>query len=117
DAGSQAARSAKANRLFMSSLEDGLMRKRIGGTSSKGYFTIRSCRVAKLLLQAARIQISSNFRRTLKNSVSAWVEPEIGGIRVDTIGQILTGIGGLGGFICFILVVVQMFQRGSTGLA
>jgi hypothetical protein len=36
---------------------------------------------------------------------------------VETIGQILTGIGGLGGLICFILVLVQMFQRGSSVLA
>jgi hypothetical protein len=33
------------------------------------------------------------------------------------VGQILSGIGGLGGLICFILVIVQMFQRAKSGLA
>lgn len=33
---------------------------------------------------------------------------------MDTIGMILQYLGGLGSLICFILVVVKMFQNGST---
>jgi hypothetical protein len=36
---------------------------------------------------------------------------------MDLVGQILSGIGGLGALICFILVLVKMFQNGATGLA
>ena len=36
---------------------------------------------------------------------------------MGVLGQILYGIGGLGTLICFILVLVQMFQRGQTILA
>ena len=32
------------------------------------------------------------------------------------IAYALSGIAGLGSLVCFILVVVQMFQRGQTGL-
>src|SRR6266404_6230363 len=39
-----------------------------------------------------------------------------GGLHMELLGQILGGIGGLGMLICFILIVVQTFQRGSTGL-
>jgi hypothetical protein len=36
---------------------------------------------------------------------------------VDTIGQILLGIAGLGELVCFILLLVQMFQRRETTMA
>ncbi len=36
---------------------------------------------------------------------------------MSIVGQILSGIGGLGGLVCFILVLVQMFKREKTGLA
>src|SRR5690242_10501235 len=39
-----------------------------------------------------------------------------GALAMDVLGQVLYGIGGLGALVCFILVVVQMFQRGQTGL-
>jgi hypothetical protein len=35
---------------------------------------------------------------------------------MGVLGQILYGIGGLGSLVCFILVLVQMFQRGQTTL-
>ena len=31
-----------------------------------------------------------------------------------TIGQILSSVGGLGVLVCFILLVVKMFQQGAT---
>jgi hypothetical protein len=33
---------------------------------------------------------------------------------MGTMGTALSSIAGLGGLICFILVLVQMFQRGET---
>jgi hypothetical protein len=36
---------------------------------------------------------------------------------MDTIGQILGGLGFLGAAVCFIIVIIKMFQKGSTGLA
>lgn len=36
---------------------------------------------------------------------------------METVGQILTGVGGIGSLICFILVLIRMFQNGATGLA
>ena len=36
---------------------------------------------------------------------------------MDVLGQALSAVAGLGSLICFILVVIQMFQRGHTGLA
>lgn len=36
---------------------------------------------------------------------------------MGVIGQILSGIGGLGSLVCFILVIYQMFKREKTGLA
>ena len=35
---------------------------------------------------------------------------------MDLVGQILQAVGGLGILVCFLLVVVQMFQRGQTVL-
>jgi hypothetical protein len=35
---------------------------------------------------------------------------------MDALGQALSGIAGLGSLVCFILVLIQMFQRGQTGL-
>jgi hypothetical protein len=35
----------------------------------------------------------------------------------DTLASAVLGISGLTSFICFILVLVQMFQRGRAGLA
>lgn len=32
----------------------------------------------------------------------------------DTLSQILLGVAGLVNLICFIMVVIQMFQRGAT---
>ncbi len=32
------------------------------------------------------------------------------------LGQILSGVGGLISLVCFILVVVKMFQNGQTGV-
>ena len=34
----------------------------------------------------------------------------------DTLANILVGVAGLVSLICFILVLVQMFQHGQTGL-
>jgi hypothetical protein len=36
---------------------------------------------------------------------------------MDTLGQIIGGIGGLGMLVCYIMFIVTMFQRGATGLA
>lgn len=36
---------------------------------------------------------------------------------MDLLGNILNGVGGLGMLVCFILVIVTMFQRGSSGVA
>jgi hypothetical protein len=35
---------------------------------------------------------------------------------MDVVGQALYALGGLGSLVCFILVLIQMFQRGRTGL-
>jgi hypothetical protein len=35
---------------------------------------------------------------------------------MQTLGQILAGVGGLIAFICHIIVIVKMFQNGQTGL-
>jgi predicted permease len=35
---------------------------------------------------------------------------------MGVLGQILYGIAGLGSLVCFILVLVQMFQRGQSTL-
>jgi hypothetical protein len=35
---------------------------------------------------------------------------------MNTVGQILSSVGGLGQLVCFILVLIQMFQRGKGGL-
>src|SRR5438045_4111544 len=35
---------------------------------------------------------------------------------MGTIGQILSSVGGIGMLVCFILLIVQLFQRGRTGL-
>ena len=35
---------------------------------------------------------------------------------MDVLGQVLYVVGGIGCLVCFILVLVQMFQRGRTGL-
>jgi hypothetical protein len=32
------------------------------------------------------------------------------------IGQILSSVAALGGLVCFILVLIQMFKHGKTGL-
>src|SRR5438105_415539 len=39
------------------------------------------------------------------------------GMHMGVIGQILGGIGGLGGLVCFILILVYMFQRDNSSLA
>jgi hypothetical protein len=36
---------------------------------------------------------------------------------METLGQIIGGIGGIGILVCFIMVIVTMFQRGATGVA
>ena len=36
---------------------------------------------------------------------------------MEMLGQILSGIGGLGILICFVVMVITMFQRGATGIA
>jgi hypothetical protein len=36
---------------------------------------------------------------------------------MDILGEVLTTIGGIGSLVCFVLVLIQMFQRGRTGLA
>jgi hypothetical protein len=36
---------------------------------------------------------------------------------VETIGYILSAIGGLIHLVCFVLVLVKMFKNGKTGLA
>jgi hypothetical protein len=36
---------------------------------------------------------------------------------MDVVGQALQVIGGIGILVCYILVLVQMFRRGRTGLA
>jgi hypothetical protein len=36
---------------------------------------------------------------------------------MDTVAYSLTGLASLVGLICFILVIIQMFQRGATGVA
>lgn len=33
------------------------------------------------------------------------------------LGNLLNVIGGIGMLVCFILVLIQMFQRGATGMA
>jgi hypothetical protein len=33
---------------------------------------------------------------------------------MQILGQILSGVGGLGMLVCFILIVVQIFQHGET---
>ena len=33
------------------------------------------------------------------------------------VGEILSGVGGLGILVCFIIFLVQMFSRGRAGLA
>jgi hypothetical protein len=33
----------------------------------------------------------------------------------DTLAQLVVGLSSLVSFICFILVLIQMFQRGATG--
>ena len=35
---------------------------------------------------------------------------------MDVAGEVLSVIGGIGSLVCFILVLIQMFQRGRTGL-
>ena len=35
---------------------------------------------------------------------------------MQTIGMVLGTVAGLGSLVCFVLVLVQMFQRGHTGL-
>jgi hypothetical protein len=35
---------------------------------------------------------------------------------MHTLGQILSGVGVIGSLICFIMVLIAMFQRGQTGL-
>jgi hypothetical protein len=35
---------------------------------------------------------------------------------MGVLGQVLSSVGGLGILVCFILVLVQMFKRGQTGL-
>lgn len=35
---------------------------------------------------------------------------------METVGLILRGVGGLGALVCFILILVQMFQRNQSGL-
>jgi hypothetical protein len=35
---------------------------------------------------------------------------------MQAVGNVLSGIGGLGILVCFILVVIKMFQHGQTGL-
>jgi hypothetical protein len=32
---------------------------------------------------------------------------------MDLVGQILAAIGGLGSLVCFILVIIKMFQQGG----
>jgi hypothetical protein len=34
----------------------------------------------------------------------------------DTLASIVVGLASLVSFICFILVIIQMFQRGATGM-
>ncbi len=36
---------------------------------------------------------------------------------MEPLGYVLNSIGGLGMLVCFILVIVAMFQRGSSGMA
>jgi hypothetical protein len=40
-----------------------------------------------------------------------------GGLQMELVGQILSSVAGLGALVCFILVIVKMFQQGATGLA
>ena len=35
----------------------------------------------------------------------------------DTLALLVIGVAGIVSFVCFVLVLVQMFQRGKTGLA
>ncbi len=35
---------------------------------------------------------------------------------MPVIGEVLSGVAGIGSLICFILVLIQMFKRGKTGL-
>jgi hypothetical protein len=35
---------------------------------------------------------------------------------MGVLGQVLAAIGGLGSLVCFIMVLVQMFQRGQSTL-
>jgi hypothetical protein len=35
---------------------------------------------------------------------------------METLGQILEGVGSLGSLICLIIIWVKMFQNGNTGL-
>jgi hypothetical protein len=36
---------------------------------------------------------------------------------METLGTILAAVGGIISFVCYILVLVKMFQNGKTGLA
>jgi hypothetical protein len=40
-----------------------------------------------------------------------------GGLMDDTLAGIIVGLATLVSFICFVLVLIQMFQRGTTGMA
>jgi hypothetical protein len=35
---------------------------------------------------------------------------------MQAVGNVLSVVGGLASLVCFILVVIKMFQRGQTGL-
>jgi hypothetical protein len=36
---------------------------------------------------------------------------------MESLGHILNGVGSLGMLICFILMIVKMFQQGASGMA
>jgi hypothetical protein len=49
-------------------------------------------------------------------STGAGVNTFLGRIAMTLVGNILSTLAGLGGLVCFVLVLVQMFQRGQSTL-
>jgi hypothetical protein len=81
----------------------------VGGTFLLAHFSSGARQVAVFLLQTTEIRLSS----TVPPLIS-----QFGGITMlETVGHILSGIGFVGSLVCFLIVIVKMFQKGSTGMA
>jgi hypothetical protein len=71
---------------------------------------------AAMNLLAPHTEIGYHLHRWQGVSGEIVTDPQRRKVSMAPIGTALSGIAWLGTFICFILVLVQMFQRGETTL-